>query len=134
MRMTAFGQERKRGDDSFLCCASLRKGVNMARCWHIVKMCVLVFLGLGYQIKQHKRNLIEMNEYQPLLTDSARQYSGYVLEQSEEENVAKRTKLKMEIVKMMPIIILSTSRLMPLAPDENFSLDDVHMSFHQCKI
>ena len=48
----------------------------------------------------------EMNEYVPLLTDPGRKYGGFVLEQSEEQNVAKKTKLKMEILKMMPVIVL----------------------------
>ena len=47
-----------------------------------------------------------MNELQPLLTDSTRKYNGYVLEQSEEENAEKRSKLKVEILKAMPLIIL----------------------------
>lgn len=69
-------------------------------------MCVLVFLGLGYLKRQQGNKMREMNEYMPLLTNPARKYGGFVLEQSEEQNAAKKTKLKMEILKMMPIIIL----------------------------
>ena len=97
----------------------------MVRCWHSFKMCVLVLLGLGYFKKRQNQNLREMNEFQPLLTDSARKFNGYVLEQSEEENAEKRSKLKVEILKAMPLIILVVVVIGLLCAYLQFKFDQV---------
>ena len=66
-----------------------------------------------------------MNELQPLLTDSTRKYNGYVLEQSEEENAEKRSKLKVEILKAMPLIILVVAVVGLLCAYLQFKFDQV---------